>query len=135
MPRKSKKDEPLREAKVVETPDENESDVYIPDDSMLLPNEGQAFHEEESEEIKEERSEDQAMFQGNEALVQAVFDWMDNEIKQTDSVQTARSVAKEYEITIEQAIAVCDIVAKVIEFTRVHFQTIPDRIKTKETDS
>ena len=136
MPKK--KDEQLREAKVVETPDTDQEE-FIPDDSMMLPNEGQAFHDEEEsvqdEELKQEKDEDRAMFQGNEPLIQAVFEWMDNEIKDTDSIKTARAVAKEYKITIEHAIAVCDIVSKVIEGKRLQFQNIYDNVNTKETNS
>lgn len=135
MPRKSKKDEPLREAKVVETPDEDQ-DVYIPDDSMMMMNEGQAFHDEETEEkVKEEISEDQAMFAGNEALVQAVFEWMDNEVADTDSIKTVRNVAEKYKLSTDQAIAVCDVIADVIQLKRVQFQNIYDTINTKETNS
>lgn len=135
MPRKSKKDEPLREAKVVDVPDDNQ-DVYIPDDSMLMMNEGQAFYDEETEtKVKEEMSEDQAMFSGNQALVQAVFDWMDNEIKSTDSVSLARSISKEYGVKLEYAIIACDVVSKMIEAKKVSFQNIYDSINTKETDS
>lgn len=136
MPRKSKKDEPLREAKVVETPEDNNQDVYIPDDSMMMMNEGQAFHDEETEEkVKEEISEDQAMFAGNEALVQAVFEWMDNEVADTDSIKTVRSIAEKYKLSTDQAIAVCDVIADVIQLKRVQFQNIYDTINTKETNS
>lgn len=136
MPRKSKKDEPLREAKVVETPEDNNQDIYIPDDSMMMMNEGQAFHDEETEEkVKEEMSEDQAMFAGNEALVQAVFEWMDNEVTDTGSVKTVRAIAEKYKLTTDQAIAVCDVIADVIQLKRVQFQNIYDTINTKETNS
>lgn len=136
MPRKSKKDEPLREAKVVETPEDNNQDIYIPDDSMMMMNEGQAFHDEETEEkVKEEMSEDQAMFAGNEALVQAVFEWMDNEVADTDSIKTVRNVAEKYKLSTDQAIAVCDVIADVIQLKRVQFQNIYDTINTKETNS
>ncbi len=130
-----KKEDKLREGKVVETP-ENDSDIYIPDDSMMMMNEGQSFHDEaQEEEIKEEQNQDQAMFAGNEALVEAVFEWMDNEIKATDSIAAARAISKEYECTLDQALVACDVVAKLIEGKRVQFQNIYDTINTKETNS
>lgn len=129
----AKKDEKLREAKIVETP-ENDSDVYIPDDSMMMMNEGQAFHEdpEIKEEKDKEKAEDEAMFKGDHPLVQAVFEWMDGEVEGTDSVKFARTVAEEYKLDMTQAIAVCDIVAKTIQFKRTQFQNIFDSVNKKD---
>lgn len=131
----AKKQDKLREGKIVETPEEENLDVYIPDDSMMMMNEGQAFHEEQQEEIKEEINEDQAMFAGNDALVEAVFEWMENERKSSDSIATARAIAKEYNITLEQALIVCDTIAKTFEFKKVQFQNIYDTINKTETNS
>lgn len=125
------KDEPLREAKIVDTPDTEETHEFVEDDTMLLPNEGEAMTPEVDEEQQEEINEDKAMFTGNEALVQAVFTWMDNEIKDCDSVEAAMAIAKAYEISLDNTLVAMDLVRKVFTAKRVSFQNIHDTVNTE----
>lgn len=135
MTAKSKKNEPLREAKVVRTPDEefeNNSDVeFIDDDTMMLPNDGEIMAPEEDEETKEQITEDEMMFKGNEALVQAVFEWMDNEIADCDSIEAAIGISEKYKVTVEQALIALNVCQKVFSAKRVTFQNIHDTVNSE----
>lgn len=136
MPRKqqTKKQEPLREAKVVDTEEfENNSDVpYVGDDTMMLPNEGESMTPEQDEETQQELDEDQAMFNGDPALVEAVFEWMDNEIKDCDSVEAAKNLAVQEHVSIEVAIEALNLCRKVFTAKRVSFQNIYDTLKEEK---
>jgi hypothetical protein len=130
----AKKDGKIREGKVVKTPDEefeNDSDVeFIGDDAMLLPNDGSAFDEEQQEEQDQEVAEDQALFSGNEALIDAVFEWLDAEIADCDSIEAAKALAKVEKVPIETAIEALNLCRKVFEGKRVAFQNIRDTVNT-----
>ena len=131
---KKKQADQIREAKVVKTPDEefeNNSDVeFIGDDSMLIPNDGESLDQEDEEE-QQELSEDQAMFGGNEALVQAVFEWMDAEIKDCDSIQAAHAIATKYKKPLDDVLIAMDLVRIIFEMKRVAFQNVYDTLKEK----
>lgn len=126
-----KKDEPLREAKVVDTEfgDDNDFET-VSDDTQMLPNDGEQMTPEQDEEIQEEINEDKAMFTGNEPLVQAVFDWLDNEIRDCDSVEAALAISKAYEISLENTLVAMDMIRKVFTAKRVSFQNIHDTVNS-----
>ncbi len=132
----AKKDDKLREGKVVETPDVNDQDtnVYIEDDSFLLPNDGDALSDEQKEEEQVEMSQEQQMFV-NDELAQVVFDWLDSEIKDCDSIQAALAIAEKYKKPVDDAMIALDLVRKVFEAKKVSFQDIYDTIANKETNS
>lgn len=119
-----------RQGKVVKTPDEEFAEDNSADDSFLLPNEGEAMHDEMEEPSEEEKevTEDQAMFAGNHPLVDAIFEWMDAEIAATDSITAAHAIAKEYKITVNEALVALNVCKKVFELKRVSFQNIYDSI-------
>jgi hypothetical protein len=128
---KSKLEEPLREGKIVETPDTQEpSDLeFIGDDATLMPNDGEAFTENEDEEAKQELDEDKSMFQGDPALIQAVFDWMQAEEDDCDSIVAAKALAKAEGVPLESAIEAMNLVRKIFQIKRVSFQDIYDTLK------
>lgn len=129
MSKSKTNDESLREGTIVETPDQEFDDTFLADDSMMLPNEGESMTPEQDEEIKQEQTEDQAMFSGNPALVDAVFEWMDNEIKDCDSIQAAKALSKQEEVPLEVAMEALNLCRKVFEAKRVSFQDIYDTVK------
>lgn len=131
-----KKDEPTREAKIVQTPDEFGDDndfETVSDDTQMLPNDGEQMTPEVDEELQEEINEDHAMFQGNHPLIDAVFEWLDNEIKDCDSIEAAHGIAKEYECTIENAMTALDVCRKVFTAKKVSFQNIHDTVNPESS--
>lgn len=126
-----KKDNQLREAKVVETPEEFDNS-FIGDDSMLLPNDGEQMNNDQQEDVEEEIQEDRETFGGNPAIIDAVFEWMDNEIADCDSVEATLAVAKQYEVTKENALVAMDLVRKVFTAKRVSFQNIRDTLESND---
>lgn len=126
-----KKDEPLREAKVVDTPEDETGHEFVADDSMLLPNQGEQMSPEVDEEVQQEVIEDNAMFKGSHPLVDAVFDWLDNEIADCDSIEAAHGIAKEYSCSIEHAMTALDVCRKVFTAKKVSFQNIHDTVNTE----
>lgn len=132
MPRKSKKNEPLREAKVVDTPEEfvNNSDIEgIGDDSMLMPNEGSVYAPEEQEDVVQERTEDQLLFNTNPAIIDAVFEWLDAEIAACDSVEATLILAKIEGLTEVEALHAMEFVRKIFTSKKVTFENIRDTLK------
>lgn len=132
MPRAKKKQAQIREGKVVETPEAfvNNSDVEgIGDDSMLMPMDGNTFGVEEQEDVKQERTEDQLLFNTSPALITAVFEWLEAEILACDSVEATMILAKAHNIPIEQAIIAMDYVAKIFLAKKVSFENIHDTLK------
>lgn len=135
MPKK-KKDEPkLREAKIVSTPDgfQSDSDIEgIGDDSMLLPNQGEEFDDdrpEKPEAEQEELAEDKEVFGGDPAIINAVFEWLDNEIADCDSVEATMALAKAEDVSIDVAMQAMNLTRKVFTAKRVSFQNIRDTLK------
>ena len=123
----------LREGKVVKTPDEEFDDDFLTDDSMLLPNEGESMTPEQDEEEAEEKAQDQELFSGDPALIQAVFDWLDNEIADTDSIEAAVGISKAFECSLENAMIALNVCNKVFTAKKVSFQDIYDSIKEKSS--
>lgn len=129
MPRKSKKNEPLREAKVVETPEQEDDRAYTADDSMLMPMDGNAFEVEEQEDVKQERNEDQLLFNTNPAIIDAVFEWLDAEMEACDSVEATLIFADARGMNKDQALEAMAYVRKIFLAKKVSFENIRDTLK------
>lgn len=129
MAKAKKKQEPLREAKVVETPEQEDDRAYVADDSMLMPMDGNTFEAEEQEDVKQERTEDQLLMSGNPIIIDAVFEWLEAEMLACDSVEATIILAKAHNIPIEQAMIAMDYVAKIFLAKKVSFENIRDTLK------
>ncbi len=130
MAKAKKKQEPLREAKVVETPESVDDRAYVADDSMLMPMDGNAFETEEQEDVKQERTEDQLLMSGNPVIIDAVFEWLEAEMLACDSLEATMILAKANGIKLEEAAAAMDYVAKIFLAKKVTFENIRDTLKT-----
>lgn len=132
MAKAKKKQEPLREAKVVDTDPEfiNNSDIEgIGDDSMLMPQEGSVYAPEEQEDVVAERNEDQLLMSGNPVIIDAVFEWLEAEMLACDSLEATMILAKANGIKLEEAAAAMDYVAKIFLAKKVSFENIRDTLK------
>lgn len=129
MAKAKKKQEPLREAKVVDTPESVDDRAYVADDSMLMPMDGNTFETEEQEDVKQERTEDQLLMGGNPIIIDAVFEWLEAEMLACDSVEATMILAKAHNIPIEQAMIAMDYVAKIFLAKKVSFENIRDTLK------
>lgn len=129
MAKAKKKQEPLRQAKVVETPEQEDDRAYVADDSMLMPMDGNTFDVEEQEDVKQERTEDQLLMSGNPIIIDAVFEWLEAEMLACDSVEATIILAKAHNIPIEQAMIAMDYVGKIFLAKKVSFENIRDTLK------
>jgi hypothetical protein len=118
----------LREAKIVETPEENTTDVYIPDDSMLLPNEGGTFDSDQEEEIEQEKTEDQKLFSDGTSLINALMDWLESEEKDCDSIAAAMLIRDKYKCSADEALIALDVCRNVFMAKRVSLLNIRDTV-------
>lgn len=129
MAKAKKKQEPLREAKVVETPELEDDRAYVADDSMLMPMDGNAFETEEQEDVKQERTEDQLLMSGNPAIIDAVFEWLEAEMNACDSVEATLILADARGMNKEQALEAMSYVRKIFLAKKVSFENIRDTLK------
>lgn len=129
MAKAKKKQEPLRQAKVVETPEQEDDRAYVADDSMLMPMDGNTFETEEQEDVKQERTEDQLLMGGNPAIIDAVFEWLEAEMLACDSVEATVALAKAHDISIESAMVAMDFAGKIFLAKKVTFENIRDTLK------
>lgn len=113
--------EPLREGKIVDT------EEFVDDDFMLLPNNGDMS---ESEEVTAEKTEDKATFGGDPKIIEAVFEWMENEMKDCDSITAAMALSKEYKISLDNALIVLKTVHDVFLIKKVSWENLYDTLKT-----
>lgn len=113
--------EPLREGKIVDT------EEFIDDGFMLLPNSGDIAEIEDEKQTEE--SEDKVVFGGDPKIIEMVFEWMENEIKDCDSITAAISLSKEYNIPMETALIALKTIHDVFLIKKVSWENLYDTLK------
>lgn len=103
------------------------------DDLMPNSNDGNIFAAPEQEDVEEEKAEDEQLINGTPGpMMDALFEWLDNEMKDCDSVQATLGIAKEYGVTMENAMAAMDVCRKVFEAKKVSLENLRDTLNGKK---